>query len=203
MKMSPKRSIVVLFSVLVVEVLGFANLVFASQVNAEALSTNVTPTVVVFDRVASPIGKIIPEIKEKDQTSRMVISEVGPIAEEPEVEYDAWLSSPGWGCITTRAVGIPIPITRRMFFLAEGFQFRADTSVTKGTLWTAMAIFAWPPMTCLTARSLTSPLAPEQGSSMTAEAVMATWTCTCPGRPLVLHCREAAHCAAFSVFINL
>ena len=93
MKMSPKRSIVVLFSVLVVEVLGFANLVFASQVNAEALSANVTPTVVVFDRVASPIGKIIPEIKEKDQTSRMVISEVGPIAEEPEVEYDAWLSS--------------------------------------------------------------------------------------------------------------
>lgn len=93
MKMSPKCSIVVLFSVLVVEVLGFANLVFASQVNAEALSTNVTPTVVVFDRVASPIGKIIPEIKEKDQTSRMVIYEVGPIAEEPEVEYDAWLSS--------------------------------------------------------------------------------------------------------------
>ena len=92
MKMSPKRSIVVLFSVLVVEVLGFANLVFASQVNAEALSANVTPTVVVFDRVASPIGKIIPE-KEKGQTSRMVIYEVEPIAEEPEVEYDAWLSS--------------------------------------------------------------------------------------------------------------
>ena len=93
MKMSPKCSIVVLFSALVVEVLGFANLVFASQVNAEALSTNVTPMVVVFDRVASPIGKIIPEIKEKDQTSRMVIYEVGPIAEEPEVEYVAWLSS--------------------------------------------------------------------------------------------------------------
>lgn len=93
MKMSPKRSIVVLFSVLVVEVLGFANLVFASQVNAEALSANVTPAVVVFDRVASPIGKIIPEIKEKGQTSRMVIYEVGPVAEEPEVEYDAWLSS--------------------------------------------------------------------------------------------------------------
>lgn len=92
MKMSPKCSIVVLFSVLVVEVLGFANLVFASQVNAEALSANATPTVVVFDRIASPIGKIIPEIKEKDQT-RMVISEAGPIAEEPEVEYDAWLSS--------------------------------------------------------------------------------------------------------------